>query len=238
MKKLLFIVFALITAFTVTAQDKKKNTKVMNRAGDHLMFQISGDYWTNTPDSIFNHLKGLSRGANVYVMMDKRFKNSPQWSVGFGLGVGTSNKFFNKMEVDLKSKTNTLPFRILDSADHFKKYKLTTAYLEVPLELRYTMDPDNENKSFKAAIGVKVGTLLSAHTKGKNLLDKDGTAINGYTAKETGKGFLNSTRLAATARLGYANFGLFGSFQLNNIFKDGVAADMKLYQIGINFSGL
>lgn len=238
MKKLLFVVFALTTVFVATAQEKKKSTDFMNRPGDHLMIQLSSDYWTGTPDSIFNHFKGLGRGANVYVMLDKRFKNSPQWSVGFGVGIGTSNKYFNKMFVDLKSKNAKLPFINADSLDHFKKYKLTTAYLEVPVELRFTLDPEKENKSFKAAVGFKVGTHLSTHTKGKTLQDRNGNQINSYSAKENGKGFLNSTRLSATARLGYANYSLFGSFQINNIFKDGVAADMKLFQIGLNFSGL
>ena len=238
MKKLLFIVIALISVFATSAQDKKKTAGFINRTGDHLMLQLTSDHWTGVPDSIKSRMKGFARGANVYVMLDQRFKGSPQWSVAFGLGVGTSSMYFKNLVVDIKSKTNTLPFRKVDSVDHFKKYKLATAFLEIPIELRFTFDPQNESKSIKAALGVKVGTLLNVHTKGKNLLDKNGTTINSYTAKETGKPFFNTTRIAATARVGYGNFSLFGSYQINNIFKDGVAADMKLFQVGLNFSGL
>jgi len=237
MKKLLFIVFALVT-ISASAQEKKKKGGFMTRTGDHLMLQLTSDHWTGVPDSISSRMKGFSRGANLYVMLDQRFKSSPQWSVAFGLGVGTSSMYFKNMTVDIKSKTSTLPFRNVDSVDHFKKYKLATAYLEIPLELRFTFDPENESKSIKAALGVKVGTLLNVHTKGKTLLDKNGATLNTYTAKETGKGYFNSTRLAATARVGYGNFSLFGSYQFNNLFKDGVAADMKLFQVGLNFSGL
>jgi hypothetical protein len=238
MKKLLFIVLALVSVSAASAQEKKKLGGFMNRTGDHLMLQLTSDYWKGQPDSVNQRINGFARGANVYVMLDQRFKSSPRWSVAFGLGVGTSNMYFRNMIVDIKAKTNTLPFKNVDSLDHFKKYKLTTAFLEVPLELRFTFDPANESKSIKAAIGVKVGTMLGVHTKGKNLIDKNGAVVNSYTAKETGKGYFNSTRLAATARLGYGNFSLFGSYQLNNIFKDGVAADVKLIQIGLNFSGL
>jgi len=242
MKKLLFIVFALVTVTAASAQEKgkekKKNSGFMSRTGDHLMLQLTSDYWMGTPDSIDQRINGFARGANVYVMLDQRFKGAPQWSVAFGLGVGTSNMYFKNMVVDIKSKTNKLPFNVVDSVDHFKKYKVTTAFLEVPLELRFTLKPEQEMKSIKFAIGAKVGTLLSVHTKGKTLLDKNNATINTYTAKETGKGFFNSTRLAATARVGYGNFSLFGSYQFNNIFKDGVAADMKLVQVGLNFSGL
>ena len=238
MKKLFFIAFALVTVSIVSAQQKKPIGGIMNRTGDHLMLQLTSDHWTGVPDSIKSKMKGLARGANIYVMLDQRFKSSPQWSVAFGVGVSTSNMYFKNLVVDLKSKTNTLPFRNVDTVNHFKKYKLTTAFLEIPLELRFTADPVNESKSIKVAIGVKVGTMLNAHTKGKNLLDKNGTPINSYTAKETGKGYFNTTRLSGTARIGYGNFSLFGSYQFNKIFKDGVAADMRLFQIGLNFSGL
>ncbi len=238
MKKLLLIVFALSTVFAAAAQEKKKKGGFVTRTGDHLMLQLTNDHWIGAPDSIKSRMKGLARGANVYVMLDQRFKGSPKWSVAFGLGVGTSNMYFKNMTVDLKSKTNTLPFRNVDSVDHFKKYKLTTAFLELPVELRYTFDPENESKSIKAAIGFKVGTVLSVHTKGKTLLDKNGATINSYTAKETAKGYFNGTRLAATARVGYGNFSVFASYQLNNILKDGVGPDMKLFQIGLNLSGL
>jgi hypothetical protein len=44
--------------------------------------------------------------------------------------------------------------------------------------------------------------------------------------------------LAATARVGYGNFTLFGAYDLSGIFKDGVAANMKSLQIGLTISGL
>ena len=238
MKKILFFVIASISITAVSAQNKKKPTDFMTRTGDHFMLQLTTDHWIGTPDSIKDHMKGLSRGGNVYFMLDKRFKGAPKLSVAFGLGVGTSNMYFKNMSVDIKSKSSKLPFNILDTLNHFKKYKLTTAFLEIPLELRFTANPEKENRSIKAAIGIKVGTLLSVHTKGKTLLDKDGKTLNSYIAKETGKGFFNSTRLAATARIGYGNFSLVGSYQLNNVFKDGVAADVKLFQIGLCVSGL
>ncbi|MBS1754317.1 MAG: outer membrane beta-barrel protein [Ferruginibacter sp.] len=238
MKKILFIAITLLSVSVLHAQNKKNTPGFINRTGDHLMLQITSDHWIGVPDSIKSHMTGFARGVNVYVMLDKRFKSMPKMSVAFGLGVGTSNIFFKNMYINIKSKTNTLPFTDVENADHFKKYKLTTAFLELPIELRYTANPERENKSVKAAIGVKVGTVLNVHTKGKTLLSSTGTQINSYTAKETSKGFINSTRIAATARVGYGNFSVYGSYQLNNIFKDGVAADMKLFQIGICFSGL
>lgn len=238
MKKLLFILLATASVSVVSAQNKKGFNGFFSSTGDHFMLQFTSDHWIGTPDSIKSHIKGFHRGVNVYIMLDQKFNKGSKLSVAFGLGVGTSNIYFNNMSIDLKAKTSKLPFNNLDSSDRFKKYKLNTAFLEVPVELRYTSNPEKENKSIKVALGFKVGTILSAHTKGKTLQNKNGVTLNNYTAKESSKGFFNSTRIVATARVGYGNFSLVGSYQLNNIFKDGVAADVKLFQIGLCISGL
>jgi hypothetical protein len=239
MKKLVLIVIAFASVTAATAQKKKKNfDKVLNRAGDHIMLQGSSDHWMGAPDSISSRTKPLSRGGNIYIMLDMPFRSSPQLSAAFGLGISSSSIYFNNMSVGVTSLTTTLPFTNLDSADHFKKYKLNTSYLEVPIELRYTLDPLHENKSFKFALGVKVGTLLNAHTKGKSPEDKTNASINSYTEKETSSRFINATRISATARIGYGHYSLFGAYQLNSMFKTGVAADIKVLQVGITLSGL
>jgi hypothetical protein len=239
MKRIYIVAIALLTVSSVAAQKKSKNyDAVLNRAGDHLMIQFSSDHWLGAPDSINNHIKSISRGFNAYVMMNKPFKNSPKLSAAFGLGISTSSMFFSNMSVDVHSLTTSLPFTNLDSSNHFKKYKLSTAYLELPVELRYTFDPLNENKSIKIAIGAKVGTLLNAHTKAKSPVDKNGNSLNSYIEKENSKRFVNATRLALTGRIGYGHYSLFGVYQVNTIFKSGTATDMKLLQVGLTISGL
>jgi hypothetical protein len=80
--------------------------------------------------------------------------------------------------------------------------------------------------------------MLNAHTKGKILRNASGTVINNYTEKQTAKSYFNTSRFAATARLGYGVLSLFGAYNFTSLFKAGVAADMKLYQIGLTVSGL
>ncbi len=240
MKKVILAAIIFFTAVTTNAQKKKDWSKVdlANRAGDHIMLQLSSDRWTGAPDSINNRFKGLSRGLNLYIMLDKPFKGNPRLSAAFGIGVSTSSMFFKNTNVDVKSTASRLPFTNLDSSNRFKKYKLAIAYLEVPIELRFCADPENDKKSIKAALGVKVGTLLNVHTKGKTLQDKSGRTLNAYTEKESSKRYFNGTRLSLTARVGYGNFSLFGSYQVNNLLKDGVGPEIKPFQIGICLSGL
>ncbi|MDE3213169.1 MAG: outer membrane beta-barrel protein, partial [Bacteroidota bacterium] len=185
MKKIVFVVVSLwFCAASGYAQNasplpsktasKTKKTNLLNRPGDHLMIQLSSDHWNGMTDSIRTHQKGLSRGFNIYFMLDRPLKGTKNLSVGFGLGIGTSNIMFNRVDVQLNAISPTLPFSPQDSSNHFKHYKLGTTFLEAPVELRYFSKPDQPNKSWKAAIGLKFGTLLNAHTRGKNLVDKNG----------------------------------------------------------------
>lgn len=208
-----------------------------NRSNDHVMIQFGFDNWAGTPDSISP--KGFSRFFNAYIMLDKPFKTNPHLSVGLGAGVGSSNIFFDKTYVDIKSASSRLPFTNVDSANHFKKFKLTTVFIEAPVELRYSSNPENTNKSVKAALGLKVGTLVNAHTKGKNLQNKSGGSLNNSIEKVSSKKFFNSTRFAATARIGYGIFGIYGAYQITPLLKTGAGPEeIRPYSIGIYISGL
>ncbi len=241
MQKFFLLSLTFLFFANTQAQNKGKVSRkidISSRPGDHLMIQFSSDHLTGKPDSISRHQSGFSRGFNAYIMLDKPFKSSPKYSIGIGIGVGSSNIAFKNMNVDLKSTATKLPFTAVDSTNHFKKYKLSLGYLEVPLEFRYTSNPLNSNKSLKVAVGLKVGTIINAHTKGKDLQNKNNTLIASYTEKENSKKYFNGTRFMATARVGYGIFSLFGAYQLNNVLKDVAGAPMKLYQVGITISGL
>jgi hypothetical protein len=247
MMKIVFVVascllfsfaFSQDTLNTTVPSANYKKIKLPNRPSDHLMIQFSSDHWTGMTDSISSHQKGFSRGFNAYFMLDKPFKSSPKFSIGFGLGVSTSNIFFKRENIDLKTASTLLPFTAVDSTNHFKKYKLATTFIEVPLEFRFTSKPLEPNKSFKIALGAKVGAVVNTHTKGKILQDKNNSTIVSYTQKENSNRLINGTRFTGTARIGYGIISLFGNYQLNNILKDGAGPVMHLYQIGLTLSGL
>lgn len=209
-----------------------------NRAGDHLMIQYGSDSWTGRPDSV--RTGGFSRHFNVYFMFDKPFKTNQKFSVAYGVGLGSSNIFFTNTKVDLKANAARLPFTNTDSTDHFKKYKVSSLFAEIPVELRYFSDPANPSKSWKAALGVKVGSLLKAYSKGKNLVNKNGTSLFGtnYIAKESNKKFFNGTMLALTGRIGYGLISLDAGYQFNSVLKDGVGPMMNKFSLGVTISGL
>ena len=251
MKRSLFLFFLTVLSVIAKSQDsthlnstqtssKKDWTKLdlSTRANDHFMIQYGYDAWPNVPDSI--NTSGFSRHFNAYVMLDKPFRTNPNFSVGFGLGIGTSNIFFSNTYVDLKANTQTLQFTPVGNTDHFDKYKLVTGFVEIPIELRYVTNPVQPDKGLKAALGAKGGFLLSAHTKGKNLMDSTGRSIydTKYIAKESEKKFFNTTRLAVTGRVGYGHISVDGSYQVTNLLKTGAGPTIHPWSIGLTLSGL
>ena len=206
------------------------------RANDNFLLQLGHTSWIGKPDSI--NTKGLSRTFNLYLMLDFPFKTNPRWSVAIGPGIATDNIFFDKMNVDIKGLTENLVFSDVSDTIHFKKYKLATAYLEAPVELRYRFNPNDDRKSVKLAIGAKIGTLVNAHVKGKELQDGDDNTLNTYTLKENSKRYFNKTRLSVMARAGYSNFTIFASYAITPVFKEGVAPTVRPFTIGLSLSGL
>lgn len=245
MKKSLLLLLGISIASLALAQTEKKVKKdwskidITNRTADHFMIQYGGDSWTNRPDSVRTG-NGFSRHFNIYFMVDKPFKTNPRMSIAYGAGIGSSNIFFNNTRVDVRSNAARLPFSKVDSVDHFKKNKVTTIFLEIPIELRYYSNPENPAKSWKAAIGMKVGTLLKSYTKSKNLVNKAGQTIYGtsYVEKESSKRFFNGTMLALTGRIGYGIISLDAGYTLTSVLKDGTGPSMKRFSLGITISGL
>jgi Outer membrane protein beta-barrel domain len=242
MKKPFLLAFTCLMITALFAQEnpettpKKKPIDLSGRANDHLVIQLGYLGWGGKPDSI--KTGGLPKSINVYFMFDFPFKTSPKLSAAIGLGISSDQIMFKKIYVGIKEQSSVLQFIDQTDTNHFKKSKLVTTYLELPIELRFTADPLNSDKSFKFALGIKGGLLLNAHTRNKNLQNKGGTVINEYTMKESSKRYFNTTRISAQARIGFGHFSLYGSYQLTALFKDGVAANIRPYSIGLTLSGL
>jgi hypothetical protein len=108
------------------------------------------------------------------------------------------------------------------------------------VELRFVSDPLHSGKSFKVAVGMKVGTMIDAHTKGKNLESSTGSSLNGtkYIAKEKSRKFYTNARLAPTIRIGYGPATIYGSYSITKMFKEAQGPDVHLWSIGLCVSGL
>jgi hypothetical protein len=234
-----FLCFGLFAQAQTTSNTDTK-IDLTGRPADHLMIQFGSDQLGSRPDSV--KTSGFSRHFNVYFMYDKPFKKNPKYSVAYGVGIGTSNIFFDPHTyVNIKSSGTTLPFQHLDSnANHFAKQKITTIYLQAPVEIRYFSDPAHPGKSWKAAAGIKIGQLLSAYTKSKNYQTASGNSIYGktYIEKQQDTRFFNGTDITLTGRVGYGILSFDMGYCPTGFLRDGYGATMNKLSFGLTISGL
>ncbi len=234
--RILLVALLFCNSFVLSAQDvetsrSRENSSISKPSRDFVMLQFTYEGWANTPDSI--NTTGIGRGFNAYVCYDWPIGKS-NFSFAAGVGIGSSNIYFADQQIVL-TDTGALgaQARFIPEEHSYKKFKLTTAYLEAPFELRFYGNKDNRNRGFKAAAGLRVGTLVGAHTKGRR--DVEGVKV---VDKVNTKRYLENWRFAGTIRLGWGNFTLLGTYNLNQVFRAGMGPEVTPYSIGLCISGL
>lgn len=206
-------------------------TPVFKPSRDFVMLQFNYNNWMTKPDTV--KTKTFGYGFNGYLCYDFPIKHT-NLSFAAGLGVNVSVTYLDKQVLaNTDSAAALSTARFLPDTANFKRYKFVTTYLSAPFELRYFGDAKNRNKGFKAAIGLQIGTLLGAHTKAL-------TSVNGTNVKykTDTKRFVSPWNFAATARIGWGNFSLFGSYNLSTVFKEAAGPPITPISVGICLSGL
>ena len=227
MKSLLLTTLITLLCFGIQVQaqidDEGDNpiASFKNYDRNFLLIELTHSNWMDTPDGI--DVEGKSRGFNFYFMNEYGLGNS-NVSIATGLGLGTDNVFSNGDFVETEDSTRLLPFA---SEFDYKKNKLATTFLDIPVELRVKTNPGNNGKAFKVAAGFKAGVLINNHTKLKTKDDK---------IKLHKINHIESFRYGPTARIGYGDFSLNGFMQLNELFQSE-GPQIKPFSIGITFSG-
>ncbi len=198
-----------------------------------FMVEYGFNWFSAPPQGLSKGFWG-SRTINFYYQYDKQFGSS-KWSVHSGLGLALERYkllYYKQPFADTVLKVNT-PTLILDGSgktiftssgavlygDTTKsatKSMFITNYIDVPVEFRFTTNPNDPAKSFKAALGGRFGVLMNAQTKLKY-------QENGETKKlKDRQDFnLNQFRYGAFARIGVGNVYLSFYYNFNDMFKEG-----------------
>jgi len=236
------LTLALSFSALVTAQDKKDSpqdskletvkNEIVKPSRDFFMLQLTYENWNPTPDGV--KIGGIGRGFNAYLCYDFPISKS-HFSFAAGIGIGSSNIYFKDQIAVMNTAADSITFANVDTsgANLYKKSKLNTTYLEAPFELRFFSNKVNRNRGFKAAIGMRVGILVGAHTKVRHAVSN--TLIN---EKVNTKRYIQTWRFAPTFRVGWGNFSAYASYNLSPLFKAGQGPEVFPYSIGICISGL
>jgi hypothetical protein len=148
---------------------------------------------------------------------------------GFVTGLGLN---FNNYRFDGNFNIQKLDDGTIDSLSPLgtlKKSKLATIYLTMPLLFEVQI-PANHNRIHVAA-GAIGAVKLSSHSR---MVFENGPDVKNYSDFS-----LNMLRYGATARIGYDNLHLYGTYYMTPIFKSGMGPggyDLYPFEIGVSFT--
>ncbi len=237
----IFAILAILLAPTMSlaqdASDKPDNGRspIVKPSRDFLMIDFLYNGWMVKNDTSMTMPKeGFGYKYNAYICYDFPIKKT-KLSFAAGIGISASVMYLKDQVIrntDTGVLGNQLRF-VPDTAADYKRYKFATTYLQAPFELRFFGNSNNRNKGFKAAIGVEVGALIGSHTKAVS--SAGGTVVK---YKTNTKRYASPWNFAATARIGWGNFSLFGSYNLTNVLKDQSGPVITPYSVGLCITGL
>ncbi len=146
--------------------------------------------------------------------------------IGFvtGLGFDWNNYRFDGNNNIQKGIDGVI--EMLDPGAPLKRSKLTTFYVDLPFLLEIQIPA--ENNHINIAAGPIGGVKLGSHTK---MVFEDGDKVH-----SEGDFSLNLLRCGATARVGYGNFQIYGTYYLTPLFKNGKTPggiDLYPFELGI-----
>jgi hypothetical protein len=228
MKKYLLIIVLTISLMNFAkAQDATtETTKIKKPKSKQELFimDIGLDSWMKMPTGI-NTQWLKSRRFEFYFMKDRAFAHG-HLGIAYGIGMSFTNVNSNAADSvgnDGKTYLNASPYIGISPSQN----KLSTNYLEIPLELRIRTSPLHNGNRLKLAIGVKVGWDMQDHLKFE---------YGSFKEKLYNIQNINPFRYAYTARIGYGKFSLMGYYGINTLFKSGGVSNMIPFGLGIAFT--
>lgn len=169
-----------------------------------------------------NQGKSMEFNLNFYELNIGLYKSY----VGLVSGMGLSfNSYRFENDYTLRRETERTEPVSLDP-ENLSKTKLAVSYLQVPLLFEFQIPVNQHEGRLYINAGVVGGVKIGSHTKVKYGDDK----------KKDRSGFnMNSFNYAATARIGYKDIGLFGTYSLTSLFESGKGPELTPFTIGISF---
>jgi hypothetical protein len=240
-------VLILLTLLSLGAIAQTETPKKMSRRPDipgtfALEFGFNSDL--SGPDQFSLGFFG-SRTVNIYYQYDFRILNS---SFSFVPGIGLSLERFkfgndNTLAYDPNDPESIVMVTPADAGfSNLKKSHLITNYIDLPLEIRYSTNPDDPARSFKISVGGRIGYMYDSFSKIKY---KENSEVKKLKDKQDFN--LTKFRYGLTARIGVGNFSLFGYYNLTPLFEEGkglsdisadtsVKNDFSTFTIGISLA--
>lgn len=241
-KKLAGILLLTAISFTAISQDSEpKKSFARPDIPGIFTVELGLNRGLDAPDNFDLGLWG-SRTVNIYYQYEIRILKS-KFSLVPGIGLSLERfKFRNGHVISYSDSRDSItllsPSETANQLPGLRKTQLITNFIDVPVELRYSSKPDDPARSFKIAVGARIGYMYDAFSKLKYKADGEIKQL-----KDKQNFNLNRIRYGISGKIGIGNFSLFGYYNLSPLFEEGkgfysngVANDFNTMTVGISLA--
>lgn len=148
---------------------------------------------------------------------------------GLGLGVGyATNSYYSNI---VASKTDDIITYDIVSTSEFKRNKLETHAVELPLEIRWRTSTADDYKFWRIYAGAKLGYVFSGTSR----------LVTEMNTLRFSNSDINEWQYGLMLNFGYNTWNIHAYYSLNPLLKDGTlldngeAIDIRTLRIGVIF---
>lgn len=239
MIKLASIAILIAITISAAAQTTEPSPKKYNRPDipGAFVLELGINSALDAPSKFSPALWG-SRTLNIYYQYNIRILNS-KFSIVPGVGFSLERfKFKNGATLGYDEDSLKLFTPSETGMTGLRKSQLVTNYFEIPVELRFSTNPEDPGRSFKVAVGGRVGYLYDGFSKLKYKEDGETKRL-----KDKQDWNLTKFRYGLYGKFGIGNFSLFAYYNLTPLFEEGkgpgeknVVNDFQTVTVGISLS--
>jgi len=208
-----------------SAQSVTDSVSVDNRyLEDQFYIGLTYNFLLNKPNAIGQ--QSLSYGLRGGFIKDIPLNNDRTVALGLGLGYGAYSYYSNIQATEVADGIN---YSIV-STDGFRRNKLETHMLEIPIEFRWRKSTATEYKFWRIYTGFTLGYAVGARSKLVTDTFKDSFNNTDVTKFQYG----------VTLNVGWNTFNLHAYYALNTLLQDNAqfnsqSIDMKPLRVGFIF---
>ncbi len=197
---------------------------------EQIVFNINADRWLGYPKEM--EIKPYSAGIDLYYMKPIFWRNR-NISIAGGTGISVQNIKSNTQFYD--SLGYTLFVQIPDSVD-YSTNKISTVYIDIPIELRFRTRPIAKKRNIKFVLGFKIGYNIQRYTKyeGDNFHFLNENSQIKYKIYKINN--ILTYRYGVFVRAGYGKFNLTAYYALTNLFKKDKAPEIIPFSVGLSIT--
>lgn len=211
MKSIVFILCSFVS-FAFYAQDEVVLKKFDNRyLEDQFYLGLTYNFLLQKPEDV--NQSNLSYGIQGGLIKDIPLNGRRNVALGLGLGYAFYSYYSN---LRVTEGVEDYGYSVIEDNDDFKRSKIETHMIELPLEFRWRTSTAESYKFWRLYAGFKLGYVVGGRSK---YVPSEGSKESFYNKD------IRPFHYGLTLNFGFNTFNLQAYYALNNLMDDNVLFD-------------